>query len=117
MINEHNLKHFTKANAKEMGKKGGKKSAIKRAEQKSLKEQLTVLMSLGVANENDYEKLKEIGLNDSEISNQALLVYSLYERALNGDLRAVELIFKTLISEDTEKNSKKWDCFNDIFPI
>lgn len=115
MANIDNLQPFTKENAKYYGSKGGKKSAEVRAERKSLKEQLQLLMNMPVMKEHRIEALRNAGFDDEEINNQLYLTYSLFEKALSGDIKAMTLVFKTLQSADGEKSNAFNDAINDIF--
>lgn len=117
MPNTENLQPFTKENAKYYGKKGGIKSGIVRAERKSIKEQLKLLLEMPVTNEVRVNRLKEAGFDDIEINNQLYLTYTIFEKALSGDVKATSLIFKTMQNEDGEKSNAFSDSLNDLFPI
>lgn len=117
MANIENLQPFTKENAKYYGKKGGIKSGKVRAERKSIKEQLQLLLSMPVTNEIRLNKLREAGFTDIEINNQLFLTYTIFEKALSGDVKATSLIFKTVQNEDSEKANIFNDSLNDIFSI
>ena len=82
MANNENLQPFTKENAKYYGKKGGIKSGIVRAERKSIKEQMKLLLEMPVVNKSRINKLKEVGFEESEINNQLYLTYTIFEKAL-----------------------------------
>ena len=72
MANEQNLKPLTTKKAREIGKKGGIASGKKRKEQKTLKEELLLLLS-----EGDTQKKISIAL---------------IQKALKGDVKAFEVI-------------------------
>lgn len=103
MANIENLKPFTKENAKYYGKKGGIKSGKARAERKSIKEQMRILLEMPITNKSRINRLKEAGFEAEEINNQLYLTYSIFEKALTGDVKATSLIFKTIQNEDGEK--------------
>lgn len=115
MSNNENLKPFTKENAKQYGKKGGIKSAQVRAERKSIKEQLKLLLELPITDRKKIQELSEIGFSESEMNNQLYLTHNLFKRALLGDIKATTLIFKTIQKEDEEKSNSFNDTLNDIF--
>lgn len=115
MANTENLKPFTKENAKYYGKKGGIKSAEVRAERKSIKEQFQLLLNMPVSTQSDISKLKEAGFLDDEINNQTLLIYSLFEKALAGDTKAVSIIFRIMQETDEEKSNLIMDSLNVLF--
>ena len=117
MANEKNLQPFTKENAKYYGKKGGIKSGIVRAERKSIKEQLKILLNMPVSRNNDIKMLQEAGFSIDEINNQVLLTYILFQKALTGDVKATSLVFKTIQNEDIEVSNVFNDQLNSIFDI
>lgn len=121
MANNENLQPFTKDNAKIYGKKGGIKSGKVRAERKSIKEQMKILLEMPIANEIRINRLKEAGFEEGEINNQLYLTYAIFEKALTGDVRATALIFKIMQNEDEEKANSFSDtlngAFNDLFTI
>lgn len=106
MANIENLQPFTKENAKYYGKRGGIKSGKVRAERKNIKEQIQLLLEMPVQNENKRDKLIEAGFKKNEINNQLLLTYSIFEKALTGDIRACELIVKILEIEKESNNQE-----------
>ena len=117
MANNENLKLFTKENAKEYGKKGGIKSGKVRAERKSIKEQMKILLEMPITNESRINRLKEAGFEEGEINNQLYLTYVIFEKALTGDVRATSLVFKTMQNEDEEKANSFNDTLNDLFQL
>ena len=115
MANIENLKPFTKDNAKYYGKKGGIQSGQIRAERKSIKEQLKILLSMPVTSEIRLDRLREAGFTDAEMNNQLYLTYSIFEKALSGDVKAASLIFKIIQNEDNEKTNSYCDSLKDLF--
>jgi hypothetical protein len=117
MMNNSNLKKFTTENAQEMGRRGGIKSGEVRAERRTLKEQLKLLLEMPITNESRINRLKEAGFDESEINNQLYLTYTIFEKALTGDVKATSLVFKTIMREDEEKSNNFNDVMNDLFQI
>lgn len=117
MANIENLQPFTKENAKYYGKKGGIKSGIVRAERKSIKEQMQLLLSMPVFSQSKANMLLEAGFDETEINNQLLLTYTIFQKALTGDVKATSLVFKTIQNEDNEKSNAFNDTLNDLFNI
>lgn len=117
MANIENLEPFTKENAKYYGKRGGIKSGIVRAERKSIKEQMQLLLSMPVASQNKVNLLKESGFDDAEINNQLLLTYTIFQKAITGDVKATSIILKTIQNEDNEKTNAFNDTLDDLFHI
>lgn len=84
MANEKNLKPVrTTSEARKKGKAGGIKSGKVRAERKTLKEELLLLLSMG--------------------NNQNKMSVTLLERAIAGDTKAFEIIRDTIGEKPTEK--------------
>ena len=117
MANSENLQPFTKDNAKIYGKKGGIKSGKVRAERKSIKEQMKILLEMPITNESRIDRLKKAGFEEGEINNQLYLTYTIFEKALTGDVRATSLIFKVMQNEDEEKANSFNDTINDLFQL
>lgn len=103
-MNNQNLKPFTKENAKEFGSKGGKASAKSKAELNTIKKQLKFLLDLPVSDKKDFEKLKASGFEESEINNKLLMTYSLFEKAISGDIKAFNTIKEILGKSDGENS-------------
>lgn len=87
MANPENLKPFdssqSREEAKKNGKKGGIKSGEKRRERKALKEELLLLLSTG--------------------DTQKKLSLALIEKAMNGDVKAFEVIRDTIGEKPVDK--------------
>ena len=103
-MNNENLKHFTKENAKEYGKKGGIASGIARTKRKSIRNELENLLELEPIDAERKEQLQKIGYNHEEINNQSVLLYDIYKRAINGDIKATKLIVD-IMKDIEEKDS------------
>jgi hypothetical protein len=101
-MNNQNLKPFTKENAKEFGSKGGKASAKSKAELSTIKKQLNYLLDLPVRDRIDIDKLKASGFQEEEINNKLLMTYSLFEKAINGDIKAFNTIKGIIEKSDSE---------------
>lgn len=115
MANNENLQKFTKENAKEYGKRGGLKSGEVRAERRTLKEQIKMLLEMPITDETKIDKLAQMGFNESEMNNQAYLICALFEKAVSGDAKAMSLILSTIKKEDEEKANILNDAMNEMF--
>jgi hypothetical protein len=83
MANNENLRVLTSEEAREIGKKGGIASGKARAERKTLKEELLLLLSQG----NTQEKIS----------------LSLIAQAMEGNTKAFEVIRDTVGEKPTDK--------------
>lgn len=81
---------------REISKKGGKAAQKKKREKKLMREQLEILMSLPLKDEDLRKELKEIGLDTNDIDNQMAVIVSLWNKAISGDVKAIEVIRDTL---------------------
>ena len=87
MANEQNLRTLSPKEAREQGRKGGKASAAKRAERKTFREGLLLLLN---------EPLKDKSGNVTDNTTQDAIIAALVKRAANGDTRAFEMIRDTI---------------------
>lgn len=94
MANEQNLRAPTTAEARERGRKGGKASAAKRAERKTFREGLLLLLN---------EPLKDKTGQTTDKTTQDAIIAGLVKRAINGDTRAFEMIRDTIGEKPIEK--------------
>lgn len=111
-MNNDNLKPFTKENAKEYGKKGGIESGKAKARIRTLKEQMKILLELPATDKEKAKGLINIGFDEADITNKFLLSFVLLEKALNGDIKAYDLIDKMMANSDKEKRN---EYFGDLF--
>ena len=89
-----NLKPFNKENAAIMRTKGGKASQEARRKNKKLKKCLTMILDLEPSEEGK-QVLHELGIEDSEMTNQMYLAVSIFNKAIQGDVKAAEFIRDT----------------------
>ena len=82
---------ITKEDASEKGKIGAKKSLDTRRKKKKLKEALTALMELPVS-ERNKQSMRELGIDDKDMNNQMLVAVAAFQKAIKGDVRAMEFI-------------------------
>lgn len=82
---------ITKEDASEKGKIGAKKSLETRRKKKKLKEALTALMELPVS-ERNKQSMRALGIDDKDMNNQMLVAVAAFQKAIKGDVRAMEFI-------------------------
>jgi hypothetical protein len=83
--------------AREWGKKGGKKSGEIRAQKKSLRTTMEVLLELQVTPGNKTV-LQTMGIDENDQSNRMLLAVGLMKKAISGDVSAFNSI-RDLVGE------------------
>lgn len=101
-MNEQNLipnSQRSPNEVRENGRKGGKASGKARRERKALKESLEIILSHPIPKDAEGLKqtLKQYGIVNGDYSQ--LLMATLVQKALKGDLRALQMVMD-IISED-----------------
>lgn len=72
--------------------KGGKKSVKSKKEKKYIKNLFEQLLSLELKDDTLKEQIKSLGIPEDEITIQMALCVSITQRALQGNLKAFEII-------------------------
>ena len=109
MAGKDNLKVPTSDEAREYGRKGGKASAAKRAERKTFREGLLLLLN---------EPLKDkLGVETGKTTQDAIIA-ALVKRAASGDTRAFEMIRDTIGEkpvQDVKVSTGDFSALDDAF--
>lgn len=108
MANEQNLIPITKRTPREqreISSKGGKASAEAKRKRKTMKEQTELLLSLPLRDNKVKERLKGLGFETEDIDNQMATLMIQLDKALNGDIKSLELL-RDLIGEKPQENIK-----------
>ncbi|WP_171302486.1 stress-induced protein [Enterococcus cecorum] len=104
MANEENLKKIrSTSEARELGKKGGKASGEARRKKANLKNALNTILTAETTSET-AQILEELGFDNT---NEMAIMLSLTQQAMNGNVRAIELINKMATSEKDELDRKE----------
>ena len=119
MANEENLipYRFNKRSAneaRENGSKGGKKSGEVRRKRKAMKEQMEMLLTLPVKNQEQYSFIPNLGIDKKEIDNQMALIVAMYAKALKGDVQAFNAIREVTQDERTASQEDRVQIINDL---
>lgn len=99
-MNDGNLKRPSSDEARELGRRGGVASGIARRRRKALREALDVYISLPVQDKRSLNRLLRAGVDEDDADTQMLIVASLVQRAIDGNVRAAKLIFD-LVADDS----------------
>lgn len=94
MANEENLipvTKRTKSEAREISKKGGQASGEARRKKKSMKQAMNLLLSLPASDEN-MAILEQLGIDSDDADNQMLVMVSMMQRAIKGNVSAAQFI-------------------------
>ncbi|RJP07644.1 stress-induced protein [Streptococcus pseudopneumoniae] len=94
----------TKKEAREISRKGGIASGKARREKANLKKKVNEILSMDVFSPQFKEMLEEKGLS---VTNQTAIATVLLQKALKGDMRAIELLVKMNGNEGTKDSLDK----------
>ena len=118
MANEQNLIPFTsnqsREEAKKNGSKGGKKSGEVRRQRKAMKEQMEMLLTLPLKNQEQHSFIASLGINEKEIDNQMALIVALYAKALKGDVQAFNAIREVTQDDKNVSQEDRVQIINDL---
>ena len=119
MANEENLipYRFNKRSAneaRENGSKGGKKSGEVRRKRKAMKEQMEMLLTLPVKNQEQHSFIASLGINEKEIDNQMALIVAVYAKALKGDVQAFNAIREVTQDDKNVSQEDRVQIINDL---
>lgn len=118
MANEENLIPFTsnqsREEAKKNGSKGGKKSGEVRRKRKAMKEQMEMLLTLPVKNQEQYNFISNLGIDKKEIDNQMALIVAMYAKALKGDVQAFNAIREVTQDDKHINKEDRVEIINDL---
>lgn len=108
MTGDQNLKPFTsnqsREEAVENGRKGGIKSGQVRRQKKTLSD-LAKMIAETPAPDAARRKLEQIGIEAEDASNNAVIVASVYSKAVKGNMQAVEK-WEQLVAETKEDTGR-----------
>lgn len=113
LMNEQNLKPIRSTEeAKQKGSAGGKKSGEVRKQRKAMKEQMELLLSLPVKSEEHKAFMETIGVDTENMDNQMMLMVSIFNKAMNGDLEAAKFCRDTVGEKPTDKVEQSGEVNN-----
>ena len=106
MINQNNLipmNKRSKEEQRELARKGGIASQQKQKEKKTMRGQLQMLLALQLKDPKTVKKLKEMGIDTTNIDNRMALNVALWTKALSGDVQAYNSLRDTIGEKPTDK--------------
>lgn len=121
MANEQNLIPIEQVNSRRSreehsrdSRKGGIKSGEVRRKRKAMKEQMEMLLSLPFKKSNDFDFMKNLGIEEDEIDNQMALIVSMYMKALKGDVQAFNTIREVTQDDKAATQEDRVQIVNDL---
>lgn len=119
MANEENLvnlKNRSQRERKEIARMGAIASNKKQKEKKTMKEQAKLLLSLSVQNPKLKKAMENLGIKESEQTNQMAMIIAMMNKAISkGDVQAFNSLQATIGEkpkeeiEITDMTNKKFD--------
>ena len=106
MINQNNLipmNKRSKEEQRELARKGGMASQQKQKEKKTMRAQLQMLLALQLKDKKTVQKLKDLGIDTTNIDNQMALNVALWTKALSGDVQAYNSLRDTIGEKPTDR--------------
>lgn len=96
-MNAENLTKIQRSpsEARENGAKGGKQSGKSRRKKKQMKDMFEYLLSLDVTDAELKKKMSEMGIDDEQMTYNAMVCYSMIQAACSGSVKAAEFIRDT----------------------
>lgn len=104
-----NLKNYSEYTAEEkhaFHSAGGKASAIASRKRKSLRECLSLLRDLPVKDKDTKEKIKEMGIDDDDVTYGMMVSLALTDKAMKGNVPAVRLLAEMLSENEVQGVTK-----------
>lgn len=102
---EKNFGRFKDLSTEELSKiqsKGGKNSVESRRRRKSMREQAELLLSLPVKNDKMRARMKEIGIDETDMDNQMAMLVTTLNKSYKGDMTAVNVL-RELVGERVQE--------------
>lgn len=98
MANEQNLIPWnkrTESEQREYASQGGKKSGEVRRQKKAMKDTVKMLLNLNLPDSDGKEKLKELGIEEEDLTIQTAILTNQVEKALKGNLDSAKFVRDT----------------------
>ena len=121
MANEKNLMPIEEVNSRRTreehsrdSQKGGKRSGEVRRQRKAMREQMELLLSLPVKNEEHKAFMEQLGIDEDNMDNQMLLIMSVFSKAMKGDLEAFREIKGVINDMGNASNSDRVVIVDDL---
>lgn len=116
-IEAYKLNKIPKEVARETQRKGAEASNKKQRELKGFRKGLEQLLSLQSVDVKRNEELKELGFDESELTNEALVFLALFKNVKKGNVASInlmsELMGQKIVKTQNESTVKIEDYFKD----
>ncbi len=104
-MNNENLRKIELSHdeATKNGAKGGKQSGKSRRKKKQMKDMFEYLLSLEVTDEKLKKKMSDMGIDDEQMTYNAMVCYSMIRAACSENVKAAEFIRDTTGQKPQDK--------------
>ena len=119
MANQKNLKPFNTMSSEEAVKiqtKGGYASVEARKKKKVFKKQMEQILELPISNFFQKQDMEELGIKEEDMNNQMLLVATLFKKAIDGNVKAIDTIFEMVDPIEQNINARNNDFVSEENP-
>ena len=79
-----------------------------------MKEQMEMLLTLPVKNQEQHSFIASLGINEKEIDNQMALIVAMYAKALKGDVQAFNAIREVTQDDKNVSQEDRVQIINDL---
>lgn len=104
---ENNLKNKSPEERRAIAQKGVEARAKKKNERMALQKCMRTLLQLNVTNDKQKQLLRQIGIEDSDLTNQTLLMVALFKKGTMGDVSAIKEIIEMIDKLDMLEHTGK----------
>lgn len=87
---------LTEEEQRKIASMGGKASGEARKRKKQIKDDINLLLSLPIKNDNMKKQLKALGIEDNEMTNQMAMTIAMWQKAIKGDVSAFNSLRDTI---------------------
>lgn len=101
-LEQNNFRNMSAERQREIASMGGKASQKALKRRKQIKENIELLLSLPVKNEDIKATLKKMGIEDEEMTNQMAMTLAMWKKALKGDVSAFNSLRDTVGEKPVE---------------
>lgn len=119
MANQKNLKPFNTMSSEEAVKiqtKGRYASVEARKKKKAFKKQMEQILELPISNFFQKQDMEELGIKEEDMNNQMLLVATLFKKAIDGNVKAIDTILEMVDPIEQNINARNNDFVSEENP-
>lgn len=97
--------------------KGGYASVKARRKKKAFKEQMEQILELPISDFFQKQDMEELGIKEEDMNNQMLLVATLFKKAIDGNMKAINTIVDMVEPKEQNINVRSIDFDSEKNPL